>query len=161
MFSKIFTLAARMTNFVETHKHAPRRAVKLTLRVSLAGLRQTGSGPLPSFALRPTLNGHTRDLSESGLGLLLPAVHLGGLYFTNGERNLNVSVDLDRTTVEMEVLPARYEKLEDDSGYLIGVKILSMSEVDRAAYQGFLEMAGKKHGFAATLAPQVTPIQHL
>jgi hypothetical protein len=153
MFSKIFTLAARVTNFMETQKHAPRRAVNLTSRVSLAGPRQTGSGPLPpSFTLRPTLKGHTRDLSTSGLALLLPAVHLGGLYFTDGERRLSVSVDLDRTTVEMEVLPVRYERLDDGHGYLIGVRILAMSAGDRIRYDDFLSAIGSKRHFAANLA---------
>ena len=155
MFSKIFTLAARVTNFVETHKHAPRRAVILTSRISLAGKRQTGSGPLPSsLTLRPTLKGRTRDLSASGLALVLPAVHLGGLYFTDGERRLCVALDLERKTVEMEVVPVRYEKLEDDSGYLVGVKILTMSETDRIGYDDFLNALGKRRHFAAALSPQ-------
>jgi c-di-GMP-binding flagellar brake protein YcgR len=158
MITKIFSLVARMTNFVETQKHAPRRAVNLSLRVSLAGPLQYSSGSLPpSLALRPTLKGKTRDISADGLALSLPAVHIGGLYFTNSERKLRVSLDLDHTTIEFEVLPVRYERPDDNSDYIVGAKIVSMSEAVRAEYDNFVQNLGRRRGLSATLASELGP----
>ena len=162
MLNKVFSLAARVTNFLETHKHEPRRTVNFSLRVSLAGPCRNGSGPLPpSFSQRLTLKGCARDISESGLALVLPAVHLGGLYFTNGERKLYVSLDLDDRTLELEVLPVRYEQLSDAAGYLVGAKIVAMSERDRAAFSDVLHGARQPLSFAAPARAEATPLSIL
>lgn len=107
--------------------------------------------------MRLTLNGHTQDLSEHGLGLVLPSVHLGGFYFTDYERKLRVMLDLPHVTVDLEVLPVRYHQLEDGAGYLVGVRIIAVSDADRAEYNSFLKaLSDRKQRYAATLTPQVS-----
>jgi hypothetical protein len=38
----------------------------------------------------------------------------------------------------MKVASVRYEGLEDESGYLIGARILEMSDADRASFEKYV-----------------------
>jgi hypothetical protein len=46
-----------------------------------------------------------------------------------------VKLELPTGPVEMKVSTVRYEGLEDDSGYLIGARIVEMSDADRASFE--------------------------
>jgi hypothetical protein len=48
----------------------------------------------------------------------------------------------------------RYERLADDSGYLVGARIIAVTEANRARYREFLTALSKRRNFAAALAPQ-------
>ena len=49
-----------------------------------------------------------------------------------------MKLDLPTGPVEMKVASVRYEGLEDDSGYLIGARILEMSDADRASFEKYV-----------------------
>jgi hypothetical protein len=88
--------------------------------------------------------GYTRDVSETGLGIIVPQIRTGGLDMSIPERKLRVLLGLPFEQVEMEVAPARYVKLERkedevDTGYLVGVHITEMSAEHRARYLKFLK----------------------
>jgi hypothetical protein len=54
---------------------------------------------------------------------------------------LNVQLELPVGPVEMQVVPVRYERLEEiksETGYLIAVKIVGISEQDRAKYAEYV-----------------------
>jgi hypothetical protein len=40
--------------------------------------------------------------------------------------------------VELKVVAVRYESLEDESGYLIGARIVEMSNPDRASFEKYV-----------------------
>jgi hypothetical protein len=40
--------------------------------------------------------------------------------------------------VELKVVAVRYESLEDESGYLIGARIVEMSDSDRASFEKYV-----------------------
>lgn len=87
------------------------------------------------------MEGHTLDLSASGLALIVPAITLGEHHIVGENRSLNVKLQLPKGPIELTVTPVRYESLEEDeteTGYLIGVKILEMSEVDRAKFAEYV-----------------------
>ena len=87
------------------------------------------------------MDGHTVDLSANGVALIVPAITLGEHHLIAENRSLNVQLELPPGPVEMQVVPVRYERLEEDvseTGYLIAVKIIGMSESDRAKYTEYI-----------------------
>jgi hypothetical protein len=87
----------------------------------------------------------TRDLSEAGVGLLAPSIYLGYTCVVDEGRTLLLTLELPGgATPRMEVTPAHYVRLggapdEESSSYLVGLRITSMSEGDRALYLAHLE----------------------
>jgi hypothetical protein len=86
----------------------------------------------------PTLDGHTLDVSSTGLALIVPAIRIGEHYLAGADRKLHVKLELPGGPVEMKVVTVRYENLEDGSGYLIGARILEISDADRASFEKYV-----------------------
>lgn len=89
------------------------------------------------------MEGHTSDLSASGLSLIVPAITLGEHHLVGENRSLNLKLELPEGPIELQVKPVRYESLEEDeteSGYLIGVQIGRMSDEDRAKFMNYVSM---------------------
>jgi PilZ domain-containing protein len=86
----------------------------------------------------PSLDGYTLDVSISGLALIVPAIRIGEHYLAGADRKLHVKLELPGGPVEMKVVTVRYEDLEDGSGYLIGARILEISDADRASFEKYV-----------------------
>ncbi len=75
------------------------------------------------------------------MALIVPAITLDEHHLVGENRSLKVQLELPVGPVEMQVVPVRYERLEDnrsEMGYLIAVKIIGMSEEDRAKYAEYV-----------------------
>lgn len=84
----------------------------------------------------------TRDLSETGVGVVAGSIYVGYTCVVDEGRALHVRLALPSGEIEMEAAPAHYIRLDsgaDQPTYLIGLRIHSMSEEDGAAYQDYLE----------------------
>ena len=68
----------------------------------------------------------------------MPAIRIGEHYLAGEDRKLHVKLELPAGPVEMRVTTVRYESLEDGTGYLIGARILEMSESDRASFDKYV-----------------------
>ena len=84
----------------------------------------------------------TRDLSESGVGLVASSIYVGYTCVVDEGRALHLRLALPAGEIEMEATSAHYLRL--DSGaetptYLIGLRIASMSDEDRRVYHDYLE----------------------
>jgi hypothetical protein len=94
------------------------------------------------------MQGHTLDLSATGLSLVIPKITLGEHHLVGENRSLNVKLELPEGSVEMQAMPIRYESLEEhetESGYLIGVKIVGMSDPDRKRFTEYVStLSGRK-----------------
>lgn len=86
----------------------------------------------------PTLNGHTLDVSTTGLALVVPAIRIGEHYLAGADRTLHIKLELPSGPVEMRVATVRYESMDDESGYLIGARILEMSDTDRMSFTKYV-----------------------
>jgi hypothetical protein len=89
----------------------------------------------------PTLKGHTLDISTTGLALVVPAIRIGEHYLAGSDRRLHLKLDLPNGPVEMKLAPVRYESLdesEEETGYLIGARIIEMADKDRATFDKYL-----------------------
>ena len=87
------------------------------------------------------MDGHTHDLSSNGLALVVPRITLGEHHLVGENRGLNLKLQLPGGPVEMQATPVRYERLEEDqneTGYLIALKIVRMPEDDRTKYLAYV-----------------------
>lgn len=127
-------IVSRLRRFIGNRRACRRVRTRLSVTLSLSDPRVSSNG---SRRL-PSLDGHTLDVSISGLALIVPAIRIGEHYLAGADRKLHVKLDLPAGPVEMKVASARYESLEDGTGYLIGARILEMSDADRADFQKYV-----------------------
>ncbi len=127
------SLVARMRGYVADRRRAPRYPLRLPCHVSLYepdGVRA-----------ETQLDGWTRDISASGLALILPRVRVGGRYLTGADVTLRLVLDHPAGALELLATPAYYDQLSkegDEQGYLLGVRIKTWSATDRARYEAQL-----------------------
>jgi len=84
----------------------------------------------------------TRDLSETGVGVVAGSIYVGYTCVVDEGRTLLFRLELPSGAIEMEATAAHYLRLDaggDEPSYLIGLRITSMSDEDRARYQRHLE----------------------
>ena len=125
-------IASRLRHFFGDRRHARRVTARLPITVGPSGLR-SGNG----FRRQVSLQGHTLDISTSGLALIVPAIRIGEHYLTGEDRRLWLKLELPKQTIDMQVAPVRYESLdmrETEKGYLIGVRITEMTDEHRTIY---------------------------
>jgi hypothetical protein len=93
------------------------------------------------------IDGLTYDLSESGIGILTNSITIDGFhaYFSNdmiSSTQLEIKLELPDKTVMITGQTCRYQKMEAnrllDYNYLLGVKILNISEEDKNVYEKFI-----------------------
>lgn len=126
-------IVSHLRRFIGNRRRFKRARARLTFTLSLSDPRVKTNG---SRRL-PTLNGHTFDVSTSGLALIVPAIRIGEHYLAGAERKLYLKLELPTGPVEMKVATVRYESLDEsteETGYLIGARIVEMSETDRAQF---------------------------
>lgn len=133
-------LAARLRQYVGNRRSARRNETRLVCSISLlskkAQANGSGSGRVRS------LEGHTLDVSASGLCLLMPAIRIGEQYLTGEGRTLLIQLELPDGAIQMQAVAVRYERLEQDEtnlGYFIGTRITEMSEENRARFNAYLQ----------------------
>ena len=127
-------IVSRLRRFIGNRRASRRVRARLSCTLSLSDPRVNSNG---SRKL-PKLDGYTLDVSSTGLALIVPAIRIGEHYLAGGDRKLHQKLELPAGPVEMRVASVRYEGLEDDSGYLIGARILEMSDTDRASFEKYV-----------------------
>ena len=127
-------IVSRLRRFVGNRRHSRRVQARLSFTLSLSDPRLSTNG----HRRLPTLDGYTLDVSATGLALVVPAIRIGEHYLAGAERKLHIRLELPSGPVEMRVASVRYESLEDESGYLIGARILEMSDSDRAIFDEYV-----------------------
>ncbi|HEX8688336.1 MAG TPA: PilZ domain-containing protein [Pyrinomonadaceae bacterium] len=85
----------------------------------------------------------TRDLSETGVGVVAGSIYVGYICVVDEGRALRLRLVLPAGEIEVKATAAHYIRLDKgrggDAAYLIGLRITSMSDEDRARYDGYLE----------------------
>src|SRR5215213_3324639 len=132
-------IVSQLRRFIGNRRRSKRVRARLAFTLSLSDSRVSTNG---SRRL-PALDGYTLDVSITGLGLIVPAIRIGEHYLAGADRKLHVKLELPSGPVEMKVVTVRYENLEDDSGYLIGARILEMSDSDRVSFESHVANAVK------------------
>lgn len=130
-------IVSRLRHFIGNRRRCKRVRVRLGFKLSLADPRVSSNG-----ARRlPTLEGHTLDVSTTGLALIVPAIRIGENYLAGSDRRLHLKLELPNGPVEMKVASVRYESLDesqDETGYLIGARIIEMDDTNRASFDKYV-----------------------
>jgi hypothetical protein len=130
-------IVSQLRRFIGNRRRFKRVRARLTFTLSLSDPRVNSNG-----ARRlPTLDGHTFDVSTSGLALIVPAIRIGEHYLAGSDRRLYLKIELPSGAVEMKVATVRYESLDEsqeETGYLIGARIIEMSDADRASFNTYV-----------------------
>ena len=136
------SIASRLREFVGNRRRAPRYVTHLEVGLALS-VSMPGGNAMTRAAGQPLrLAGYTRDISASGLALIMPSIRIGGQYITGENRTLQIILKLPTGTIEIYGTPVRYSPLDEegaDTGYIIGVQITTMSDQDRARYNAYIE----------------------
>ena len=121
--------------------------MRLPLSLSLLNVKSSAER---AVARRPAqVEGYTRDLSATGLALVVPTIRAGDHYLTGEGRSLLVTLEHPKGPLTLKVSPVRYEQLDEsetERGYLIGVRITEMSDADRARYDAYLQEQERTKG---------------
>ena len=140
------SIASRVRGFVANRRSPPRVAihleVSLALSVAISGA-PTGTGGKQNLHL----TGYTRDISETGLGLIVPSIRIGGQYLVSEDRTLRIMLELlPDDAIEIYARPVRYTPLDEDAGatgYLVGVLITHIADADRVRYLAHIQTLKK------------------
>lgn len=131
-------MVSQLRRFIGNRRRAKRAEVRLPFTLSLEDPRVSGNG----FRRIPPLQGHTLDMSTSGVALIVPAIRIGGHYLAGTERRLYLKLDLPDGVAELTLIPVRYESLEEDpeeTGYVIGARIEEISDNDRSRFNAYVK----------------------
>ena len=131
------TIVSRLRQYVGDRRHSKRQRARLSLSLSLISATKGLNGTRRIN----WMDGHTLDLSSNGLALVVPRITLGEHHLVGENRGLNLKLQLPSGQVEMQATPVRYERLEQDqseTGYLIAIKIVRMTDDDRARYLAYV-----------------------
>jgi hypothetical protein len=131
------SLVSRLRQYLGDRRHQKRQKVSLPFNLSLSSPARSLNGTRRVSVME----GHTMDVSPNGVSLIIPKITLGEHHLVGENRSLNVKLELPDGPVEMQVLPIRYESLEDhetETGYLIGGRIVSMPDGDREKFAEFV-----------------------
>lgn len=86
--------------------------------------------------------GYTHDISESGLGLVIPQGSLDEESIIG--QSFHIVLNLKAGAVSVEATAVRFELLEEEKGCLIGAHITNMSGRDRVQFLQYLYLLDKQ-----------------
>lgn len=93
------------------------------------------------------ITGETRDLSRSGIAFIVPAIRIHENYLVGENKTLNAELDLPGGKVQMQIVGMRYEQVGQHvstARFLVGAKIMKITDDAREAYEYFLRHGGKR-----------------
>ena len=123
-------LRKSLANRRRADRHNAQRKAQLIINLSLAGAAQV---TMPH-------EGYTRDLSKTGLSIIIPSLRINGRYLNSEDCSLRIVLP-ELPAAEIYATPVRYAQLEQsgrDASYFIALRITKMSETDRTRYETYL-----------------------
>lgn len=139
---------ARLRKFLKRRGRVFRLGARFEARLPfLVTLLGTDKSSFRNPPIESALVGFTRDLSETGLTLMLPSVRIGDAYLTDAESCLEVKLELPGGAVAIRTASVRFEQLrriESGCNYLLAVRIINMPNDDRDRYVAYLKSLGKQ-----------------
>ena len=133
MLQLIRSLEANVLKFVRSVRQSPRHGPHLPFMLTML---EQGAGHHTRPAMK--LNGRTRNISETGLALLVSTIRKGDNHLAARNRRLLIVLELPSGPIRVQAAPVRYERLRSGTGYLLGARIISMSDSDRVRFLRYL-----------------------
>jgi hypothetical protein len=118
---------------------SPRFDASLDCEITLPEEERSSDLLFPGANLR----GRTRDVSLSGIGLVVPSIYIGYDCIIDQGRTLVVTLATPSGVVTMRATSVHYIR-QDTAGaveptYLLGLRITGMSDAARSTYTGLLK----------------------
>ena len=145
------SIMGRVYSFLSNNVHARRYDMRLPLSVSLLDSRRAAVRMHASS----TMSGYLRDISKTGLSLVVPSLRFGNNFLVSGHYPLRVMVELPNGVVNIHIAPVRYDKLHEkqaDRRYLIGARIMKMTDSDRRNLSQYMQEAKKSKALSFSFA---------
>ena len=98
------SIVARLHKFIGDRRRAPRHRLRIPFKLSLGGFKSNINGAQRS----PMLEGYTRDVSETGLALVLPSIRIGEHYLMGEGRTLRITLEFPTGPIQLDAVPVRY-----------------------------------------------------
>ena len=116
---------------------------RLLFHISIEPGTARSNGGEPDGGAPHTLRlvGHTRNISETGLAFIVPTLRIGDRFAHVIGSQLRITLYLPSGHVEIRATPVRYEQLppgDPERGYLIGVRIVEMSDDEWVRMVGYV-----------------------
>lgn len=134
MFQLIRSFEANVRRFVRAVRQSPRHSPRLPFTLTMLDLR---IGQAARHAIK--VSGQTQNISETGIALLVPGIRNGDHHLAARNRRLLIVLELPTGPIRLQAAPVRYERLRNESGYLVGARIVSMSDGDRSRFLKYLQ----------------------
>lgn len=118
-------------------RHKTLRAARLLFTVARPDLEVSSNTTPDSLSVI----GHTRDISATGLSLVVPGLHIRDSELFGTEGSLQLTLSLPTGIVDIEATPVRYEWLGEQPekrSYLIGARITRIRDNERARFDQYL-----------------------
>lgn len=147
----------RARGFLGRYIHARRYEMSLPLSVSLIQ-EQKSAANLRACA---EMSGHLRDISRTGVSMILPSIRFGDRFLLTGHYPLSVMLELPGRVVTMQVAPVRYDRVREglvESQYLVGARIVEMRDRDREHLMQYVQQARKRQPERLNFARDVKSI---
>lgn len=121
----------------QDRRQSPRLSANLEARLEFSVLLREAATSDGGVQHLRAVAGHTVNISEAGLAVVLHAQNIDEQYLLGAEGSMAIELDLPNgLSIEIQATPVRYEKLGE--GYLIGARISEMSERDRGLFMEYL-----------------------
>jgi hypothetical protein len=144
----VHSVGARLRRFAKGRHRVLVRGERFDARLPfVVTFLSSRKGPQSRRSDKPALLGFTRNLSETGMTLLLPSVRIGDAYLTDIERHLEIKLELPDGPLAIHTTPVRFEQLprrEAGCGYLLAVRIVDVLNDKRDRYLALLKTVGGK-----------------
>ena len=122
-------------NQTSNRRRSPRFKAQLRARLLFTVVLSGETSTTHSGRLH--LVGHTIDISEIGLALVVPIAEIDERYLTNEGSKLQIELFLPSGAIKITARPVHYKLLDENSGenvftegYLIGAEITKVSDHD-------------------------------
>jgi len=126
----------------QDRRQSPRLSANLEARLEFSVLLREAATSDGSVQHLRAVAGHTVNISEAGLAVVLHAQNIDEQYLLGAEGSMAIELDLPNgLSIDIQATPVRYEKL--DEGYLIGARISEMSERDRGLFMEYVTELAK------------------
>ncbi|MFS8085061.1 MAG: PilZ domain-containing protein [Acidobacteriota bacterium] len=124
------------SNF-EDRRRSPRIDANLEARLEFSVLLREADPNDAGVQHLRAVAGHTVNISEAGLAVMLHAHNIDEQYLLGAEGSMAIELDLPNgLSIQIQATLVRYEKR--DEGYLIGARISEMSNRDRLLFKEYL-----------------------
>jgi len=126
----------------DERRGAPRYEIQIEARMSIVLVFDQEHDDTEADDEMLMVMGYTRDLSESGVGLVVPEGSVDEKSVVG--KTFHIVLGLNTGSLDVEARAVRCERLETEKGYLIGAHITNMSGRDRVLFLQYLYMLGRE-----------------